>query len=243
MNLPMNNKPMKMTLLLLLCVAALPAMTVRAADNAEKPAAKRGSAEAIAAGRCKQRIAETDLNLAFRQYERVQMESFEAKLKLHLMDTVPDLTAAEWTKQKESLTMRISNLGERASELRKSIMILGAHAPTDPHPDIPPKMIHTAESETKVTRYLKQDKTQLQDELKKLQKELIVAEKTARHADEKRKEAVEVYNSAEEDRQPDLILGMLEAEAQCRKPMAAHKRLCADLDAAKRAYVKLLLTE
>jgi hypothetical protein len=45
--------------------------SVRAADNAENPAAKRGSVDAIAAGRPEQRLAETDLNLAYRQYERV----------------------------------------------------------------------------------------------------------------------------------------------------------------------------
>lgn len=243
MNLPMNNTPTKMKLLILLCMAALPATSVRAADNAENPAAKRCGVEAIASGRCEQRLADTDLNLAFRQYERVQMEAFEAKLKLRSLDTVPDLADAERAKQAQLLERRISNLGHLANELRERIMILGAHAPTDPHPDIPPKMVHPNESEAKVAEYRKLDKTQLQDELRRLQKELIVAESTARHADEQMAEAANAYNSAAEDRQPDLVLGMLEAEAKCTKPMKTFERLRKELDAAKQAYVKLLLAE
>ena len=104
---------MKNKLSILVCITALSVLPLIAGD-AE---AKSPSVE--------QRLRETDLSLAIRQYERVKMEAFETRLKLDLLDTDEDMTEAVRKKRAELLTQRHDILQMRANELRETALKLG----------------------------------------------------------------------------------------------------------------------
>lgn len=94
-----------------------------------------------------------------------------------------------------------------------------------------------------VSKYDKMQKKDLQEEVKKLQKEVLTAEQTARGVGVRAKEAKEAYNSASNDQKPDALLLMLEAGAKSHKSMVAFKQVQSDFDMAKRAYFNLILDE
>jgi hypothetical protein len=91
-----------------------------------------------------------------------------------------------------------------------------------------------------VGKYDTMPEKDLREELKKLQKQILVAERTARQAQDDMHKAVRAYNTAADEAKPDALLSMLEVEARVRKPLDEHARLRAEFDAAKRAFVKLL---
>jgi len=64
-----------------------------------------------------QRLLETDLSLAIRQYERVQMEAFETRLKLDLLDADEGMTDTDRKKRAELLAKRHLVLEKRVSRL------------------------------------------------------------------------------------------------------------------------------
>ena len=94
-----------------------------------------------------------------------------------------------------------------------------------------------------VTKYDRMEKQQLQNELKRLQREVLAARTTGQEAKQRAKEASSAYKSALDDEKPDALLRMLEAQAGSRKPMKAYSRILSDFQSAKRAYSKLLLAE
>jgi type II secretory pathway component GspD/PulD (secretin) len=94
-----------------------------------------------------------------------------------------------------------------------------------------------------VTDYERMDKKELQEGLKRLQKEVLVAERTAKQAKEKAAEGATAYNSASDDEKLDALLRMIEADAASRMPIERFKRIRSDFDAAKRAYFHLLVSE
>jgi beta-lactamase regulating signal transducer with metallopeptidase domain len=69
----------------------------------------------------RQRLRETDLAIALRQYEKVKMDAFEARLQRELMDS-NSLEPAERDKREDALERRLILLEKHAEELRKSIL-------------------------------------------------------------------------------------------------------------------------
>jgi hypothetical protein len=104
---------MKTNLHILVCVAALSVLPLLAGDGETKPVS------------VEQRLLETDLSLAIRQYERVKMEAFEAGLKLVLLDTDEEMTETARKKRAELLTKRVDALQLRADQLRQEALKLG----------------------------------------------------------------------------------------------------------------------
>ena len=101
----------------------------------------------------------------------------------------------------------------------------------------------SAEETAAATKYDKLEKAKLQEELKRLQKEILIAEHAAKQATDQSTEAANAYKIATDNRKPELLLEMLDAEARSRKPVENCKRIRADFEAAKRAYIKLILGE
>jgi hypothetical protein len=92
-----------------------------------------------------------------------------------------------------------------------------------------------------VTKYDKMDKKALQEELKDLQKQVIVAKRTAEQAKEIADEAAKAYRSASDDEKPDALLRALEAKAASRGPMQMYKKTTSEFQAAQSAYMDLLI--
>lgn len=101
----------------------------------------------------------------------------------------------------------------------------------------------THEAVPATTKYDKMDKKSLQEELKRLQKEILVAEHAARQAREDANKAGKAYATATDEKKPDLLLAMIEAQAKSEKPYRSFEQVRNDFDAAQRSYRKLLLAE
>src|SRR4029450_2687350 len=101
---------MKSQLNTALCIAAFTMSAFCAADTENK------SPDA------EQRLREMDFSVTLHQYERVQMEVFEAKLKLDLLDAEEQMTQEERAKKAESLEKRVMILRQRAEELRNTAL-------------------------------------------------------------------------------------------------------------------------
>ncbi|MFC1453128.1 hypothetical protein ACFLSJ_07295 [Verrucomicrobiota bacterium] len=103
----------------------------------------------------------------------------------------------------------------------------------DKKPDTPPV----------VTKYDKMEKKQLQEELKRLQAEVLVAERTVTQAKEKAAEAENACKSASDDEKPDALLRMIEAGVAEEKAKRPYHQIKGDFQAARRAYAQLLMNE
>ena len=111
-----NEKPkiMKNKLHILVCITALSVLPLWAGDSKSKTVS------------VEQRFRETDLSLALRQYERMQMEAFEARLKIDLLETEDKMTQSEREKTAELLAKRVAILKKRAAEFRDTAYKLEA---------------------------------------------------------------------------------------------------------------------
>lgn len=108
-----HTRPTMRAILLLACLVFL-APVAGAADETHPKTAN-----------VEQRLRETDLAIAFSQYEKVQMAAFEARLQLSLSATKADLPEQEVKHQRESMERRIKILEELAADLRAQILRLG----------------------------------------------------------------------------------------------------------------------
>lgn len=108
-----QTKTMRNKLHILVCIAALCVLPLLAGDGETKSLS------------VEQRLRETDLSLALRQYERVKMESFETRLKLDLLGTDDDITETVRIKRAELLERRSNMLEQRAADLRNTALKLG----------------------------------------------------------------------------------------------------------------------
>jgi len=106
-----------------------------------------------------------------------------------------------------------------------------------------PKDEEKSDSTRVVTKYDKMEKKDLREQLKRLQKEVLCAERTARQAKEKAAEAAKAYKSASDNAKADALLRMIEANAASHKPTERFRQIRSDFDAAERAYLHLLVTE
>ena len=97
---------MKAKLRVIICIIALSVIPLWAGDGESKTVS------------VEQRFRETDLSLALRQYERVQMEAFEARLNLDLLDTEGEITPSERDKKVKLLEKRVAILEQRAGDIR-----------------------------------------------------------------------------------------------------------------------------
>jgi hypothetical protein len=94
-------------------------------------------------------------------------------------------------------------------------------------------------------KYYKLSKTELQQELKKLQKELLPVEREVNGPYLALRKAQQDYQSASEEQKFDALLRFLEARAALRKPQFRQQELRYheiqnEFQAAQEAYVKLL---
>jgi hypothetical protein len=104
---------MKNKLNVLLCIMALSALPLRAGEDL-KPAT------------VEQRLREVDLSLMLQQYERLQMNLFEARLQLDLLDTVSDLSDTARKKQSDLLQKKCDILVQHVDETRLRLHQLAA---------------------------------------------------------------------------------------------------------------------
>ena len=94
-----------------------------------------------------------------------------------------------------------------------------------------------------VTKYDEMGKQELQDELRRLQAQVSDARRTAHQASGTAREAANAYRSASDDDKADALLHMIEADAASRTPMEHYRQAESALDAAKKAYIRLMLAE
>src|SRR6185369_7759992 len=98
---------MKNKLRIVVCIMAVSVLSLWAADNENKSVS------------VEQRLREIDLSLTLRQYERVQMEAFETKFKLNLLETETEMTKSERDKKEALLNKKAEILWKLADELRE----------------------------------------------------------------------------------------------------------------------------
>jgi hypothetical protein len=92
-----------------------------------------------------------------------------------------------------------------------------------------------------VTKYDKMEKNALQEELKDLQKQVLVVERTAKQARETADEAAKAYKSASDNEKPDALLRMIEDKAASYSPMQIYRETASEFKAAQSAYLDLLV--
>jgi hypothetical protein len=110
---------MKMRLLAVFCVAAFSVSHLRATED-ERPLPN-----------AERRLREIDVSLALHQYERVQMELFETRLKLDLLPCEGDPSEKFRLQQTESLQKRIEILRARADALRQTALAASQALPSE----------------------------------------------------------------------------------------------------------------
>jgi len=93
------------------------------------------------------------------------------------------------------------------------------------------------------SRFYKMDKKQLQEELKRLLKDYSIAEKAASEADAHAAKAEEAYESAPDEKKPEELLRMLEAQAKRRDPHSKFLGIKKEFEAAKSAYINKIANE
>jgi len=103
---------MKNKLRIVVCIMAVSVLPLWAADNENKSVS------------VEQRFREIDLSLTLRQYERVQMEAFETRFKLDLLETETEMTKSERDKKEALLQKKADILLRLAHELREKAKML-----------------------------------------------------------------------------------------------------------------------
>lgn len=93
------------------------------------------------------------------------------------------------------------------------------------------------------TGFDKMEKKDLKQELVRLQKEVLDAVRISRRARGKAAEAASAYKSASDDEKAEALFRMIEADAASREPAERYAHLRTDFDAAKRAYLNLLILD
>ncbi len=73
------------------------------------------------------------------------------------------------------------------------------------------KMIQSNRTQPSITKYENMEKKDLQKELKNLQKQILVAERTSKKTQETLTKARRAYQSASDDEKPDALLCMIKA--------------------------------
>jgi hypothetical protein len=92
-------------------------------------------------------------------------------------------------------------------------------------------------------KYEKMEKKDLREELKRLQKEVLDAERVFQQARAKAAQAEKTYRTASDEEKTDALLGKIEADAAGRKPMERFAQIRSEFAAAERAYLNLLVAE
>ena len=93
------------------------------------------------------------------------------------------------------------------------------------------------------TKYESMEKNDLQEELRRLQKEALDAARMAQQVKEEAAEAATAYKSASEDEKADSLLRMIESEAKSHRPMRHYRQVQSAFEAAQRVYLHLLMVE
>ncbi len=105
------------------------------------------------------------------------------------------------------------------------------------------KKQETADSSQLVTKYESMEKKDLQEELRRLQKEALDAARMAKQVKEEAAEAARAYKFASDDEKADALLRMIEADAESHKPMRRYRQVQSAFGAAQRAYLHLLIAD
>ncbi len=88
------------------------------------------------------------------------------------------------------------------------------------------------------SRYQKMSKALLQDEIKRLQKEVLAAERKVEQAKNYIKKASDAYEAASDEDKPEALIRLLDAKAAARKPCDACEKLKKDFLSAQAAYIE-----
>ena len=99
---------------------------------------------------------------------------------------------------------------------------------------------NTEDATHSVTRYERMKKEDLQEELGRLQGQILDAERTASQAKKTATIAARAYESASDDEKAAALLRMIEAKASSREPNERLQEIFLDFNAAKKAYLRLL---
>ena len=101
----------------------------------------------------------------------------------------------------------------------------------------------TTEVAIVVSPYSKMGKQQLQEELKRLQKEYTVSLQANNQAVNLASEADKAYNSASNEEKPEALIRKLDAEANSYKTQESFQKKKKEFEAAQYAYIKRLQAE
>jgi len=94
-----------------------------------------------------------------------------------------------------------------------------------------------------ITKYNEMEKGELQGELKRLQKEILVAERTAKQFKQQAAEAAKAYKSASDEEKPDALFRLLEVRVTEKKASRPSRQIKREFQAAQKAYSDLLMNE
>ncbi len=94
-----------------------------------------------------------------------------------------------------------------------------------------------------VEQYQALPKAQLQEELRKLQSEVLVMDQKLSEVRKAERRPMRAYQSASDDQKPDKLIAMLDAQSRTRKAMVACGKVNNEFRAAQQAYLQLLWKE
>ena len=179
-----------------------------------------------------------------RQIRIFSLQSISAENAAAIIKELCDNGSAQIKVGVDSRTNSLIVSGEKERHLDVVEAILLRLDKSDPR-RVPqaPKDEEKSDSTPVVTKYDKMEKKDLQEQLKRLQKEILGVERAARQAREKAAEAARAYKSASDGAKADVLLRMIEANAASHKPTERFRQIRSDFDAAERAYLHLLVTE
>ena len=179
-----------------------------------------------------------------RQIRIFSLQSISAENAAAIIKELCDNGSAQIKVGVDSRTNSLIVSGEKERHLDVVEAILLRLDKSDPR-RVPqaPKDEEKSDSAPVVTKYDKMEKKDLQEQLKRLQKEILGVERAARQAREKAAEAARAYKSASDGAKADVLLRMIEANAASHKPTERFRQIRSDFDAAERAYLHLLVTE
>jgi len=188
------------------------------------------------------------LDVLDKQYELLSMRAMDAELQR--LDVGLDVTEDEkLARKREEVTQRkrqlVRDMMERNRGEAQVLTVQLAELRPLPESARPRVQAEAGQSAApaNVTKYDKMEKKQLEEELKKLQKDVLVAEQTAKEACDQAGEAKEAYKSASDEQKPDALLRMIGADAKSRKPDEDYRQARENFEDARRAYLNLLVAE
>jgi hypothetical protein len=86
-------------------------------------------------------------------------------------------------------------------------------------------------------------KAQLQEELKRLQRDVLAAQEKLTEAKEAEIQPTHAYQSATNEQKPDKLIPMLEAQSRTQRTVLSYNKIKEQFGAAQQAYLQLMEKE